>query len=194
MIVGVEGEWLFNPQRNDGTVTNMPVFVSLLLAATAGFVLLLVAVMGLRAQTARATMPARIGSLMTLAGAGLLVVFGLVILVTALLKGSPLEASFIAFLLGMLLLAIGPVTWGLSLRRRLPTPGVWRLLLLSGVAAFGALATEPDPWHDISLTLMFAAWSALGVLVLRQAHQRVAKRTPDNTAPRVPSHSGPSHS
>lgn len=44
MIVGVEGEWLFNPQRDDGTVTNMPVFALLLLAATAGFVLLLTAV------------------------------------------------------------------------------------------------------------------------------------------------------
>lgn len=182
MIAGVEGEWLFDPQRDDGTVTNMPVFALLLLTATAGFALLLVAVMGLRVQTACPSRPARIGSLMTVAGAGSLVVFGLVALVTALLRGSPLEASFIAFLLGMLLLAVGPVTWGLSLRRHPLTPGVWQLLLLSGVGAFGALAIEPDPWHDISLTVMFAAWSALGVLLLRQANLVLPHRTPDTTA------------
>ena len=135
MFAGVEGEWLFDPQRDDGTVTNMPVFALLLLTATAGFALLVVAVVGLRAQTPRTTRPARFGSLMTVAGAGLLFVFGLVALVTALPSGSPLEASFIAFLLGMLLLAVGQVTWGLSLRRRHAAPGVWQLLLLSGVAA-----------------------------------------------------------
>lgn len=194
MIAGVEGEWLFDPQRGDGTVTNMSVFALLLLTATAGFALLLMAVVGLRAQTACSTRPARIGSLMTVAGAGLLVVFGLVALVTALLRGSPLEASFIAFLLGMLLLAVGPVTWGLSLRRHPPTPGVWQLLLLSGVVAFGALAIEPDPWHDISLTAMFAAWSALGVLLLRQANLMASQRTPDNTAYRARDHSERSHS
>jgi hypothetical protein len=177
MIAGVEGEWLFDPQRGDGTVTNTPVFALLLFTATAGFTLLLIAVMGLREQTACSTRPARIGSRMTVAGAGLLVVFGLVTLVTAVLRGAPMEASFIAFLLGMLLLAVGPVTWGLSLRRRPPAPGVWQLLLLSGVVAFGALAIEPDPWHDISLTVMFAAWSALGVLLLRQASQLASERT-----------------
>ena len=185
MVAGVEGEWLFDPQRDDGTVTNMPVFALLLLTATTGFALLLMAVTDLRAQTACSTWPARIGSLVTVGGAGLLVVFGLVALVTAMLSGSPLEASFIAFLLGMLLLAVGPVTWGLSLRRHPPTPGVWQLLVLSGIAAFGALAIEPDPWHDISLTVMFAAWSALGVLVLWQVDQRASMRTPDSTDVRV---------
>jgi hypothetical protein len=179
MIAGVEGEWLFDPQRDDGTVTIMPVFALLLLTATAGFTLLFVAVRGLRAQTPRTTRPARVGSLMTLAGTGLLVVFGLVALATALLSGSPLEASFIAFLLGMLLLAVGQMTWGLSLRRRPSAPGVWQLLLLAGVAAFGALAIEPDPWHDISLTVMFAAWSAIGMLGMRQARHGASMRTPD---------------
>jgi hypothetical protein len=193
MIIGVQGEWLFDPQRDDGTVTNLPVFALLLLTATAGFALLLIAVTGLRAPSACSTRPARTGSLMTVAGAGSLVIFGLATLVTALLRGSPLEASFIAFLLGMLLLAVGPVTWGLSLRRRPPTPGVWQLLLLSGVAAFGALAIEPDPWHDISLTVMFAAWSALGLLLL-QADQQASEHTPNNTASRVRDHSARSRS
>ena len=186
MIAGVEGEWLFDPQRTDGTVTDMPVFAALLLTATAGFALLLLAVLGLRARTASATRPARIGSSMTVVGAGLLVVFGVVTLVTAMGTGAPLEAAFVAFLLGMLLLAVGPVTWGLSLRRRHPAPGVWQLLLLAGVCAFGALAIEPDPWHDISLTVMFAAWSALGVLLLRaDAGDAPGSRVPGASEPPV---------
>ena len=189
MIAGVEGEWLFNPQRNDGTVTNMPVFALLLLTATAGFALLLTAVSGLRAQTDCPTRLARAGALMTVAGAGFLVVFGLVGLVSSLLKGSPLEASFIAFLLGMLLLSVGPVAWGLSLARRSQAPGVWQMLLLSGVVAFGALAIEPDPWHDVNLMVMFAAWSALGVLLLRQASQPASERRSDHTAHRMQEHS-----
>lgn len=193
MIAGVEGEWLFDPQRNDGTVTNVPVFALLLLTATTGFTLLLIAVIGLRAHTAMSTRPARIGSLMSVAGAGLLVVFGLVALVTALLSGSPLEASFIAFLLGMLLLAVGPVTWALCLRRRPSPPGVWQMLLLSGVVAFGALAIEPDPWHDISLTAMFASWSAIGALLLRQANQLASEPALSNAADRVQGHSEGSH-
>ncbi len=185
MIAGVEGEWLLDPQRDDGTVTHLPVFALLLVTATAGFALLLTAVLGLRARTARPTRPSRVGAVMTVAGAGLLVVFGLLVLVTSLLRGTPLEASFIAFVLGMLLLSVGPVTWGLSLRGRPPAPGVRQLLLLSGVAAFGALAIEPDPWHDISLTVMFAAWSALGVLLLRQAGRPASLRTPDDNVHRV---------
>jgi len=185
MIAGVQGEWLFDPQRDDGTVANMPVFALLLVTATVGFALLLTAVMGLRAQATQPTRPARMGALMTVAGAGSLVIFGLVGLVTSLLQGAPLEVSFIAFLLGMLLLSVGPVTWGLSLRRRPTTPGVWQLLLVSGVGAFGAIAIEPDPWHDISLTLMFAAWSAVGVLLLRQANHLASGHTPGHTAHRM---------
>ena len=52
MFVGVEGEWLLDPQRDDGTVSNLPVFALLTLTATVGFVLLLVAAMGLRTHTA----------------------------------------------------------------------------------------------------------------------------------------------
>lgn len=45
---------------------------------------------------------------------------------------------------------------------------MWQLLALAGVAAFAALAIEPDPWHDVSLVVMFAAWTAVGMLLLRR--------------------------
>ena len=144
------------------------------LTATVGFALLLVATLGLRTHTAATTRPARVGA----AHGGRCGPAGRLRadrLATSLLTGSPLEASFLAFLLGMLLLAVGPVTWGLSLRRRRPpAAGVWQLLVVAGLAAFAALAIEPDPWHDVSLVVMFAAWTAVGVLVLRRGSTSVS--------------------
>src|SRR4051794_961958 len=52
MLVGTEGEWLLDPQSDDGTVTNLPVFAFLVVIATVGFCLLLTAVLGLRAHAA----------------------------------------------------------------------------------------------------------------------------------------------
>jgi hypothetical protein len=161
----VEGEWLLDPQRDDGTVTNMPVFSLLLVIALGGFLLLLAAAVGLRRMKPTRSRPARTGAALTIAGAALLSLFASSALVTALLTGAPWEPTFIAFLLGMLLLALGPVTWGLSLRREQPASGVWQMLMVSGIAALAALAIEPDPWHDASLVLIFTAWSVLGVLL-----------------------------
>jgi hypothetical protein len=169
MTIGVEGEWLLNPQRDDGTVSNMLVFALLLLAATAGFVVLLAAAHGLSRTTARRTRPARTGAALTVAGAGLLTLFATSALITAVLTGAPWEPTFLAFLIGMLLLAVGPVTWGISLRRQPSARGVWQMLVVAGVAAFAALAIEPDPWHDVSLVVMFAAWSVLGALLTRRS-------------------------
>ncbi len=193
MIAGVEGEWLFDPQRDDGTVTNMPVFALLLLTATAGFALLLIAVMGLRAQTARSTRPARIGALMTVAGAGLLVVFGLVTLVTVLAEGVS-AGGVVHRLPARHAPAVGrPGDLGSVTQEAPPDSRCLAAAPAFGVAAFGALAIEPDPWHDISLTVMFAAWSALGVLLLRKANQPASERTPSHTACRVTDHSERSH-
>lgn len=176
MTVGVEGEWLLNPQRDDGTVTDKSEFALLLAVSTVGFVLLSLAVRGLRVASGRRTRPARVGAGMSLVGAGLLAVFGALVLVTGVVSGSPLEASFLAFALGLLLLSIGQVVWGLSLRRQSPAPGVWLMLLTAGVTAFASIAIPLDPWHDVSLVAMFLAWSAIGVLQLR--HHAVGNLAP----------------
>ena len=178
MTVGVEGEWLLDPQRDDGIVTDKPEFALLLLLSTVGFVLLSLAVRGLRRTSARRTRPARVGATMSLIGAGMLAVFGVLVLVTGVVSGSPLEASFLAFALGLLLLSIGQVVWGLSLRRQSPAPGVWQMLLAAGVMAFASIAIPLDPWHDISLAAMFLAWSVIGVLLLQY-------RTVSNMAPKA---------
>lgn len=167
MTAGVEGEWLLNPQRDDGTITDKPGFALLLVLSTVGFGLLTVAVAGLRRESTRRTRPARLGARMSLIGAGLLALFGCMVLASGLISGSPLEVSFLAFALGLLLLSIGQVLWGLSLRRQSPVPGVWQLLVLAGVTAFASIAIPLDPWHEVGLVAMFLAWSVIGLLMLR---------------------------
>ena len=104
---------------------------------------------------------------MSLVGAGMLVAFGALVLVTGVTSGSPLEASFLALALGLLLLSVGQVVWGLALRHQSPAPGVWQMLLAAGTVAFASIAIPIDPWHDVSLVGLFLAWSVIGVLLLR---------------------------
>ncbi|WP_328988556.1 hypothetical protein OG394_20255 [Kribbella sp. NBC_01245] len=177
MVAGTQGEWLLNAQRDDGTVTNTPAFVLLLTMSTLGFGLLTLAVRGLRRESARRTMPTRSGAFLSMVGAGLLTAFGVVVLVTGVILGGPLELSFLLFALGMLSLSIGQLIWGLTLRRHSPAPGVWQLLALAGIAAFAAIAIPVDPWHDIALVVMCATWFCIGVLVLRTAATATVRTT-----------------
>ena len=144
-------------------------FTLLLLLALAGFVLLLAAARGLRRTMHTGTRPCRTGAALTSAGAALLSLFVASALATAALAGAPWEPTFVAFLLGVLMLATGPVIWGLSLRRHPQSSGVWQALVASGLAALAALAIEPDPWHDVSLVVMFAAWSFVGALQIQRS-------------------------
>ena len=47
---------------------------------------------------------------------------------------------------------------------------------LSSAAALGALAIEPDPWHDICLTVSHLAWIALGFALTRTGPSAAAQR------------------
>ncbi len=182
MTAGVEGEWLLDTQRDDGTITSSPGFALLVTLATIGFALLVVAVRGVGQASPRRTRPARTGAVLSLVGAGCLAAFGLASLVSGVATGLVAEVSFLPFVLGMLLLAVGPVTWGLSLRRAGAAPGVWQALVTSGVAAFALLAIPLDPWHDVSMVVMFGAWSVLGWWVLRD---HVKQSSPGRSEQRV---------
>ena len=61
--------------------------------STVGFVLLLVAIHGLRRDSPRRTRPARIGATMSLLGASMLVVFGALVLATGIAVSIVLIAS-----------------------------------------------------------------------------------------------------
>ena len=165
IALGVGLEWVLDPQQRDGTVVRPAFFAVCVVATTIGFALLASAAHALRRVASEHSKTVRVGSVMSTVGAGLLVAFAVTVLGTGLATGSPAVWSFIAFGLGMLLLSFGPVVLGLGLRRRLP--GAWMLLVLAGVAAFAAIAIPLDPWHDVSLMAMCAAWTGVGVLLRR---------------------------
>ncbi len=172
MTAGIEGEWLLNPQQDNGAVTDKPGFALLLSLSTIGFALLFTAIRGLRSGSEQRTRPARVGASLSLAGAGFLTAFAACALVSGLAQDSVLEVTFVLFVLGMLLLAVGPVMWGISLRRSSPAAGVSPALVTSGIGAFALLALPMDPWHDVSMVVMFAAWATLGFVLLRRSTDR----------------------
>jgi len=156
LFASVAAELLRPVQRPDGTVTDLPGFLVYMSLWTVGAAALAVAIHGLGG---------RIGRAISLAGAGLLTAFGATGLVTAMASGAPAEESFLLFAVGLLLLALGAVPFGLGLRVRLG--GWWTAIPVSGLAAAVALLAEADPWHDLGLFAFDAAWLALGLRLLR---------------------------
>jgi hypothetical protein len=150
LLAGSVAAELVHPvQASDGAVLEPVPFALYLLAWVAGAALLVRAAAGLPRRTARA---------LAVIGAALLTVFGAVVLVTGL-AGRPLEASFLAFALGLLLAAAGALTGGIAARRP--------LLVVAGVGALVALLAPGDPWHDLGLLGFCLAWAADGALRLR---------------------------
>ncbi len=155
LLAGSVAAELVHPvQAPDGEVREPVLFAGYLLLWVAGAALLVVAAAGL-ARTSRA---ARAGRVLALAGALLLEAFALVVLVTGV-AGTPLEASFLAFALGLLLSAAGALTAGIAGRRP--------LLVAAGVGAVLALLAPGDPWHDLGLIGFCLAWAADGAVRLR---------------------------
>ena len=170
-LAGVHGEWVFDPQKSDGTVTNPLVFSLLLIATIAGTGSLLAALFGLRVMHDAANVPlsrpGRIGLRLSIAANVLLLGFAGIVLGTALVSDAPAEASFVLFGLGMLLAVVGYAMLAGGLRRSGVVGGAW---LAPAVAALGiicALVVPIDPWHDIGLYTSYAAWIWFGVLLGR---------------------------
>jgi succinate-acetate transporter protein len=150
----VAAELVHPVQASDGAVVQPVLFAAYLLLWIAGAALLVIAAAGLP-RTSRAT---RIGRVLAVAGAVLLTAFAVVVLATGL-GSRPLEASFLAFALGLLLSAAGALTAGIAGRRP--------LLVVAGVGALVAMLAPGDPWHDLGLLGFCLAWAADGVVRLR---------------------------
>ena len=167
MFVSVATELVWNVQRPDGSVSNMPVYVLFMGGFALGAIALATALHGLGRGRTGAALPraGRIGRGISLAGAGLLTVFAVVHLGTGLATGTPLEASFWAFFLGFLLLIAGAVPLALGLRRSPTVGGWWVAVLVAGVAAAVAMFAQA-PLHEIGLFTFDAAWAALGLRLL----------------------------
>jgi len=101
------------------------------------------------------------GRRVVLAGCALQISFATLYGATAF-DGEPLEASFLAFMLGFVALLVGGLLWATRLRRaangRVAATG------LCATAVLGALAilVGSDPFHDIFLVSSYAAWIVVG--------------------------------
>jgi hypothetical protein len=160
LMAGAVGAELLHPvQEADGSVVSPDLFAGYLAVWTLGAAALLVAQLGLRHGAVGRI--GRIGGGLSVAGTGLLLAFGIVVVVSALATGAPLEASFLAFALGLLLVAVGWVLLGLGLRRSGAVGRWWAALPVAALGALVALLAESA--HDAGLFLLFGAWGVLGV-------------------------------
>jgi hypothetical protein len=160
LAVSVGAELVHHGQEPDGSLTNPTLFAVYLTVWTLGAATLFVAQLGLR-RTAGLPAVGRTGAVVSAAGTGLLLAFSLVVVASALATGAPLEAAFLAFALGLLLLAVGSVLLGLGLRRSGAVGGWWAALPVAGAGALVALLVEQ--WHDGGMFVFFAGWVLLGV-------------------------------
>jgi hypothetical protein len=167
MFLSVATELVWKVQHPDGSIASVAGIVAYLLAFIVGAAALTVAVHGLGPATATSR-AGRVGRRLSLAGAGLLTTFGLVFLATALMTGTPLEASFWLFLGGLLLLIAGSVPLALGLRRSRAVGPWWVAMLVAGAGALVGILAE-SAVHEVGLFTFDAAWAALGLWVLRTA-------------------------
>ena len=161
---GVAGEWVLKPQRPDGEVADPLAFAVCVGVSLAGAVLLLSGI-SRTAGVVPEGRAARWGRRTTLAGTALLTLAVAAVMVTGLVTGQPHPASFVPYALGILALSVGPLVLGAGLRRE--QPPLAATLTVAGLAAFASVAIASDPWHDVSLMAMLAAWTAAGVLLRR---------------------------
>ena len=125
----------------------------------------------------------RAGAVVSLAGAGLLLAFGVVVVASALATGAPLEASFLAFAVGLLLLAVGAVLLGLGLRRSGAVGGWWTALLVAGGRRAGRAARRAVA-RPRACSSSSRAWVPLGVgRCGAAAGRRTASRRPSADRP-----------
>lgn len=166
MFVSVATELIWNVQRPDGSVSDMPVFLLFIGGFAVGTAALGAAVHGLGRTGATRSRAGRMGRGLTLAGTALLTVFAVLFLGTGLVTGTPLEAAFWLFLVGFLLVIVGSVPLALGLRGSTAVGRSWVTVLVAGAGALVAMLTL-SPWHEVGLFTFDAAWVVLGLRLLR---------------------------
>ena len=161
LAASVGAELVHDVQAPDGTVLERGLWAVYLGAFVLGAALLVVASAGVPASSRAA----RIGRGLNVAGAALVLGAGLVLLPTGYLTGTPLEAAFLLFALGLLLSAAGALTLGVATRE-----SMWFVI---GAGGLVALLTQP-PLHDAGFLTFLLGWAALGALRLRRVPSKDA--------------------
>lgn len=173
LILSTGVELVYRVQEPDGTVVEPVIFTLLITLWGLGMLCVGAAaldVRGLHREAAESlSRVGRIGVRLVVVGSALQVLFASVVGVTAAAAGKPLEASFVLFGLGFLLLIVGGVLLGAGTWRAGVVPPAAAPLWVGAGAALLAIVVFTDPWHDIALFVFAGAWSALGVILLTRA-------------------------
>lgn len=185
MFSGVAAELIISVQQPDGAVTNPALFAVFVATFPIGAAFLVRALLALQAlhQASGESLSrsGRIGARLSVAGAVLLVAFGIGVLTTGLATGSPAEASFVLFGLGYLLTIVGHIALSMSLRRAGALRSWWTAPLVAAGGALVAIVVFVDPWHDLGLFTFNAAWVLLGVYLITRARQATALSRPQQS-------------
>jgi hypothetical protein len=183
ILVGAAGDIVVSAQNTDGTITNRPLFSLYVGSFVVGFGLLIRALLALKSMhdASGETLPrsGRVGTGLSVAGAALVAASGLGTLVTGLASGTPAEASFVLFGLGMLLIIGGHTALSFGLRRAGVLRSWWPVPVVAALAALVAIGVPLDPWHDLGLSLFELSWIAFGVQLIGRA--RRTSRAVDST-------------
>ena len=175
IFVGAAGDIIVSAQTPSGTITSRPLFALYVGALIAGFGCLIVALRSLKAmhRTSEEPLPrsGRIGTGVSVAGAGLIAASGVGTLATGLAAGTPAGGWFALFGLGMLLIIGGHLALAAGLRKAGVLRSWWRLPMLAALAALVAVGVPLDPWHDLGLLFFEIAWAAFGVHLVGRARQ-----------------------
>lgn len=170
-FLGLAGEWVLGSQQPDGTVVRPVAFAVCVGIWTAGTVLMAWGLTELRRAHREAgialSRAGMVGMWPSVAANVLLAAFGVAVLSTGLVRGAPVEWSFVFFGLGYLLAIVGYVALALGLRRSRFVRRWWLAPLVAAAAILCALAIPLDPWHDLGLSVMSAAWVLFGLGVVQ---------------------------
>lgn len=182
LFLGVAGELVVRVQADDGSITRPWLAAGYTTTWVLGSAALVVALLGLRRLSppdrSRRRRSGRTGYGLSVAGAGLLVGFGVVHLVTGAVSGVPYEGSFLLFALGLLLSVAGQLLLGLHLRRTRAVGRAWAALPAAAVGLLAGVLVPVDPWHDLGLFAFDVAWVGLGARLLRPARTEDPGRLP----------------
>ena len=189
LFSGVAGELAVSGQADDGTLTRPWLASAYTATWVVGSAALVLALRGLRRLSppdpSRRRRSGRTGYRLSLAGAGLLVAFGVVHLVTGAVTGAPAEASFLLFALGLVLSVVGQVLTGLHLRRTCRVGGWWVALPVAASGLLAGVLVPADPWHDLGL-FAFDAPGSPSARICWPSVLAVTTPRPTGWSPRVP--------
>lgn len=176
LFAGVAGELAASVQTEDGRITRPALAAAYTGTWVLGSAALVLALRGLQhlcpPDLSRGRRSGRTGYRLSLTGAGLLLAFGVVHLLTGAISGTPAEASFLLFALGLLLSVVGHALVGLHLRHTSELGRWWAALPVAAAGLLAGVMIPVDPWHDLGLFAFDAAWVGLGAYLLRDAVRR----------------------